>query len=78
MASPPLRPVGRCMDSASLAASFVAAQTAQFQMAAAAKMIKMNNEASGQAVSQLLAAAADSAAKAAAPSGCGQNLDITV
>jgi hypothetical protein len=70
------------MDPASLAASFVASQMAQFQMAAAAKMIKMNNDASGQAVSELLAAAADSAAKAvtsaANPPGVGQNLDITV
>jgi hypothetical protein len=66
------------MDPASLAASLVAAQTAQFQMAAAAKMIKMNNDASGQAVSTLLAASADSAAKATNPPGVGGNLDITV
>ncbi len=65
------------MDPASLVASFVASQTAQFQMAAAAKMMKMNAD-SSQAVSQLLAAAADSAAKAANPPGVGQNLDITV
>ena len=65
------------MDPASLAASFVASQTAQFQLAAAAKMIKMNAD-SDQAVSQLLAAAADSAAKAVNPPGVGQNLDITV
>jgi hypothetical protein len=46
-------------------------------MAAAAKMLKMNAD-SSQAVSQLLAAAADSAAKAANPPGVGGNLDITV
>ena len=56
----------------------VAQQAAQMQIAMAAKMLKMNNEASGQAVSQLLAAAADNATKAATPPGVGQNLDITV
>jgi hypothetical protein len=65
------------MDPASLAASFVATQTAQFQMAVAAKMLKMNAD-SGQAVSQLLASAADNAAKAVNPPGVGQNLDITI
>jgi hypothetical protein len=66
------------MDPASIAASMVAQQTAQLQLAMAAKMIKMNNDANGQAVSELLAAAADNAAKAATPPGVGQLLDITV
>ena len=65
------------MDSASIAASFVASQTAQFQMAAAAKMLKMNAD-SAQSVAQLLDAAQQNATKAATAVGVGQNLDITV
>jgi len=65
------------MDPASIAASLVASQTAQFQMAVAAKFMKMNAD-SSQSVAQLLDAASQNATKAATAVGVGQNLDITV
>jgi len=65
------------MDPASIAASFVAATASQLQTAVAAKMIKMNAD-SAQAIAQLLDAASQNAARAATPSGIGENLDISV
>ena len=65
------------MDPASLAASLVSSQAAQFQVAIAAKFMKMNAD-SSQAVAQLLEAASQNATKAATAAGVGQNLDISV
>jgi hypothetical protein len=65
------------MDPVSIASAFVSQQASQFQMAAAAKMMKMN-AGSSQAIAQLLDAASQNAAKAATAVGVGQNLDITV
>ena len=66
------------MDVASIAAAFIAAQAAQVQTAAAAKMVRMNAD-QGDNVARLLEAAQqnmNSLANVAA--GLGGNLDITV
>ena len=56
----------------------IAARTAQFQLAVAAKMLKMNAEAA-QSVVQLLDAAQDNMARLTqAATGLGANLDISV
>ena len=66
------------MDPASLAAGLVAAQMAQAQMAMAAKMVKMN-AGQGQAIAQLLDAAAQNGSRLAnVATGVGQNVDIKV
>jgi hypothetical protein len=64
------------MDMASLAAAFAGATTAQLQMAAAAKMMKMNVQAHG-AVVQVLEAAQENM-KALTAAGLGGNIDISV
>lgn len=64
------------MDVTSLAAAFAGAQTAQLQMAAAAKMMKMNAQAQG-AVVQVLEAAQENM-KALTAAGIGGNIDISV
>jgi hypothetical protein len=64
------------MDVARLATAFAGAQTAQLQMAVAAKMMKMNAEAQG-AVVQVLEAAQENM-KALVAAGMGGNLDISV
>jgi hypothetical protein len=64
------------MDVAALAASFAGASTAKLQMAAAAKMMKMNADAQG-AVVQVLEAAQENM-KALVAAGIGGNLDISV
>ena len=64
------------MDVTSLAAAFAGASTAQVQMAAAAKMMKMNAELQG-AVVQVLEAAQENM-KALVAAGMGGNLDISV
>ena len=66
------------MDVASIATAFIAQQAAQLQIAAAAKLLRMNAE-SGDDAAKLLAAAQqnfDSLANVA--SGLGANLDISV
>ncbi|MET0279473.1 MAG: hypothetical protein ABW198_14185 [Pseudorhodoplanes sp.] len=63
------------MDVTSLAAAFVGAQTAQLQMAAAAKMMKMNAQAQG-AVAQVIDAAQQNM-KALTAAGFGANIDIS-
>lgn len=60
----------------SLAAAFAGAATARLQIAAAAKMMKMNTEAQG-AVVQVLEAAQENM-KALIAAGLGGNLDISV
>ena len=64
------------MDGTSLAAAFAGAATARLQIAAAAKMMKMNTEAQG-AVVQVLEAAQENM-KALIAAGLGGNLDISV
>lgn len=64
------------MDTGALAAAFAGAQTAQLQMAVAAKMMKMNAQAQG-AVVQVLEAAQENM-KALVAAGIGGNLDISV
>jgi len=64
------------MDVGALASAFAGAQTAKLQMAAAAKMMKMNSEAQA-AVAQVLDAAQENM-KALVAAGIGGNLDLTV
>jgi hypothetical protein len=64
------------MDVTALAAAFAGASTAKLQMAAAAKMMKMNADAQG-AVVQVLEAAQENM-KALVAAGIGGNLDISV
>ena len=65
------------MDPSSIAAAFVASQTSQLQTAVAAKMLKMNADASA-GVAQLLDAASQNFNRLAnVASGVGGNLDIT-
>ena len=64
------------MDVGALAAAFASAQTARQQMAAAAKMMKMNADAQGAVVKVLEAAQENMKAMVAA--GIGGNLDISV
>jgi hypothetical protein len=64
------------MDVAALATAFAGSQTAQLQIAVAAKMMKMNAEAQG-AVVQILEAAQENM-KALVAAGMGGNLDISV
>jgi hypothetical protein len=65
------------MDVASIAAAFIGQQAAQLQMAAAAKMLKMNAE-NGADVAKLLEAAQQNLKSLAnVGTGIGANLDIT-
>lgn len=66
------------MDPISLAAGLAGAQMGAVQMAMAAKMIKMNADASG-AIAQVLDAAQQNMNRLAnVAAGVGQNLDISV
>jgi len=64
------------MDVGTLAAAFAGASTAKVQMAAAAKMMKMNANAQG-AIVAVIEAAQDNM-KALTAAGIGGNLDISV
>jgi hypothetical protein len=64
------------MDVGALAAAFAGASTAKLQMAAAAKMMKMDADAQA-AVAQLLEAAQDNM-KSLVAAGIGGNLDMSV
>ena len=64
------------MDVGALAAAFAGASTARLQMAAAAKVMKMNADAAAS-VAQVLEAAQDNM-KALVAEGIGGNLDISV
>ena len=65
------------MDTASLAAAFVAAQAGQLQTAVAAKMLRMNADASANAARLLEAAQQNFNRLANVAGGIGGNLDIT-
>lgn len=66
------------MDVSSLAAAMVGAQTGRLQLAAAAKMMKMNADNAGAIVKVIEAAQQNLDQLASATAGLGQNLDITV
>ena len=66
------------MDTASLAAAFIAAQAGQVQTAVAAKMLKMNAESASSVVKLLDAAQQNLTSLANVASGIGRHLDITV
>ena len=65
------------MDVASIAAAFVAAQVGQLQTAVAAKMLRMNADASADTAKLLEAAQQNFNRLANVASGIGGNLDIT-
>ena len=65
------------MDIASIATAFVAAQAAQLQTAMAAKMLRMNADASANAAKLLEAAQQNFDRLANVAGGVGGNLDIT-
>lgn len=65
------------MDTASIAAAFVAAQAGQLQTAMAAKMLKMNANASADVAKLLEAAQQNFNQLANVANGIGGNLDIT-
>ena len=66
------------MDVGALATAFAGAQTAKVQMAAAAKMMKMNADAQASIVKVLEAAQDNMKTLAATAAGIGGNLDISV
>jgi len=66
------------MDTASIAAAFVAAQAGQLQTVVAAKMLRMNAHASADTVKLLEAAQQNFSRLANVAGGIGGNLDITV
>lgn len=63
------------MDETGLATAFIGAKTAQLQMAAAAKMMKMNAQ-SQEAVAKVIEAAQENM-KSLVAAGLGGNLDIS-
>jgi hypothetical protein len=65
------------MNAASITAAFVAAQASQLQVAVAAKMLKMNADASADVVKLLEAAQQNFSRVANLATGIGGNLDIT-
>jgi len=66
------------MDVASIASAFIAAQMAQVQTAAAAKILRMNADSAQDVVKLLEAAQQNMKSLANVASGIGGNLDMTV
>ena len=66
------------MDVSSLAAAMAGAQIGRLQLAAAAKMMKMNADGAADAAKLLEAASQNMKSLANVGSGVGGNLDITV
>ena len=66
------------MDVSSLAAGMVSAQMGRLQLAAAAKMLKMNADSAGSAVQVIEGAQKNAAQLTNAAAGISHNLDITV
>ena len=66
------------MDVSSLASAMVGAQIGRLQLAAAAKMLKMNADNAASIVQVIDAAQKNVAQLANAAAGVGRNLDITV
>ena len=65
------------MDVSSIAAAFIAAQASQMQTAVAAKMLRMNADASADVAKLLEAAQQNFNRLANVAGGIGGNLDIT-
>ena len=65
------------METSSIAAAFVAQQSGQLQTALAAKMLKMNTDASANIAQLLEAASQNFNSLANVAGGIGGNLDIT-
>lgn len=66
------------MDVTALATAFVGAQTSQVQMAAAARMMKMNADAQASIIQVIEAAQENMQTVAATAAGIGEILDISV
>jgi len=66
------------MDVASIAAAFIAQQAGQLQIAAAAKMLRMNADSAADVVKLLEAAQQNFNSLANVAAGIGGNLDISV
>lgn len=66
------------MDVSSLAAAMAGAQVGRLQLAAAARMMKMNADNTASIVQVIEAAQQNLAQLANAAAGLGQNLDISV
>jgi hypothetical protein len=66
------------MDVASIAAAFIAQQAAQLQIAAAAKMLRMNADSAADVAKLLEAAQQNFNSLANVAAGIGGNLDISV
>lgn len=66
------------MDVTALATAFVGAQTSQVQIAAAARMMKMNADAQASIIQVIEAAQENMQTVAATAAGIGENLDISV
>jgi hypothetical protein len=65
------------MEAGTIAAAFIAAQVGQLQQAVAAKMLRMNVDASADTAKLLEAAQQNFSRLANVASGLGGNLDIT-
>jgi len=65
------------MEAGTIAAAFIAAQVGQLQQAVAAKMLRMNVDASADTAKLLEAAQQNFSRLANVASGVGGNLDIT-
>jgi hypothetical protein len=66
------------MDVASIAAAFIAQQATQLQIAAAAKLLRMNAQTGEDAVKLLAAVQQNLDRLANVASGIGANLDVSV
>ena len=66
------------MDVTALATAYVGAQTSQVQMAAAARMMKMNADAQASIIPVIEAAQQNMQTVAATAAGIGEYLDISV
>ena len=66
------------MDITALASAYAGAQTSKLQMAAAAKMMKMNADAQASIIQVLEVAQQNIETVAATAAGIGGNLDISV
>jgi hypothetical protein len=66
------------MDVASIATAFIAQQAGQLQIAAAAKMLRMNADSAADVVKLLEAAQRNFNSLANVAAGIGGNLDISV
>lgn len=66
------------MDVTALATAYAGAQTSQLQMAAAARMMKMNADAQASIIQVIEAAQQNMQTVAATAAGIGENLDVSV